>query len=33
MDEKIAICFEHLKGNKFYYKRIAKEINKLFAQC
>ena len=22
MDEKIAVCFEHLSGNRFYYKRI-----------
>ena len=32
-EEQFVINFELEKGNRFYYKKIVKEIKKLYANC
>ena len=32
-EEQFVINFELEKGNRFYYKKIIKEIKKLYANC
>ena len=31
--DKLAVCFELQGGNRLYYKKVIKEIKKLYANC
>lgn len=31
--EKLAVCFELQGGNRLYYKKVIKEVKKLYANC
>ena len=31
--EKLVVCFEQEGGNRLYYKKVIKEIKKLYANC
>ena len=31
--EKLAVCFDLQGGNRLYYKKVLKEIKKLYANC
>lgn len=32
-DDKLVVAFEHEGGNRLYYKKVVKEIKKLYANC